>query len=57
MAEDTGAFSGRWIDLFYEDYSDVVYFPTGYYSTYSVEYIESDPAEWHFDINRYGGKK
>jgi 3D (Asp-Asp-Asp) domain-containing protein len=50
VAEDTGAFSGRWLDLFYEEYADVLYFPTGYYSTYSVEYLQSDPAE-HFNIN------
>lgn len=39
IAEDTGAFSGYWIDLFYEDYADVLSFPTGYYEVYSVEYV------------------
>lgn len=39
IAEDTGAFSGRWLDLFYEDYEDVLSFPTGYYTVYSVQYV------------------
>lgn len=39
VAEDTGAFSGRWLDLFYEDYEDVLSFPTGYYTVYSVKYV------------------
>lgn len=40
VAEDTGAFSGKWIDLFYEDYGDVLSFPTGYYEVYLVEWEE-----------------
>ena len=40
VAEDTGsAVKGKHLDLFYEDYDDVVYFPTGYYTVYSVEYV------------------
>lgn len=39
IAEDTGAFSGYWLDLFYEDYYEMAAFPTGYYSVYSVEYV------------------
>lgn len=43
VAEDTGAFSGRWLDLFYEDYEgeeSVMSFPTGYYEVFSVEWEE-----------------
>ena len=36
VAEDTGAFSGYWLDLFYEDYQSVLNFPTGYYEVFSV---------------------
>ena len=39
VAEDTGAFSGKWLDLFYEDYDEMAAFPTGYYTVYSVEYV------------------
>lgn len=38
VAEDTGsAVKGKHLDLFYEEYSDVCSFPTGYYTVYSVE--------------------
>lgn len=41
VAEDTGpGVQGYWLDLFYEDYDDVLSFPTGYYTVYSVEWIE-----------------
>lgn len=41
IAEDTGsAVQGRHLDLFYEDYEDVVSFPTGYYDVYAVEWVE-----------------
>lgn len=41
IAEDTGpGVQGRWIDIFYEDYSDVLSFQTGYYTVYSVEWVE-----------------
>ena len=41
VAEDTGsAVKGRHLDLFYEYYDDVCYFPTGYYEVYSVEWVE-----------------
>ena len=41
VAEDTGSgVKGHWIDIFYEEYEDVVYFPTGYYDVYSVEWVE-----------------
>lgn len=39
IAEDTGSgVRGRHLDLFYEEYEDVVSFPTGYYEVYSVEW-------------------
>ena len=41
VAEDTGsAVKGKHLDLFYEDYADVVSFPTGYYEVFSVEWEE-----------------
>lgn len=43
IAEDTGpGVNGRHLDLFYEEYDDVVSFPTGYYAVYSVWYEEVD---------------
>ena len=39
-AEDNGAFRGKWIDLFYEEYSDVLSFPSGYYEVFSVTWVE-----------------
>lgn len=41
VAEDTGsAVKGKHLDLFYEDYEDVICFPTGYYEVFAVEYEE-----------------
>lgn len=41
VAEDTGpGVQGKHLDLFYEDYDDVLNFPTGYYDVYSVEWVE-----------------
>lgn len=41
VAEDTGSgVKGQWLDIFYEDYDDVLSFPTGYYTVYSVEWVE-----------------
>lgn len=41
VAEDTGsAVKGKHLDLFYEDYSDVCSFPTGYYEVFKVDWIE-----------------
>ena len=41
ISEDTGpGVQGKHLDLFYEDYDDVYYFPTGYYEVFSVEYEE-----------------
>lgn len=41
ISEDTGsAVNGKHLDLFYEDYDDVLSFPTGYYEVHSVEFEE-----------------
>lgn len=40
IAEDNGAFRGKWLDLFYTEYSDVCSFPTGNYTVYLVEWEE-----------------
>lgn len=41
VAEDTGpGVKGKHLDLFYEDYEDVLSFPTGYYTVYAVSYTE-----------------
>ena len=41
VAEDTGSgVKGKWIDIFYEEYDDVLAFPTGSYEVYSVEVSE-----------------
>ena len=40
IAEDTGSAVKKYhLDLFYEDYEDVISFPTGYYTVYSVNYV------------------
>lgn len=45
VAEDTGpGVNGRHLDLFYEEYDDVISFPTGYYDVYSV---------WYEEVNYY----
>jgi len=45
VAEDTGsAVKGKHLDLFYEEYSDVYNFPTGYYEVYEVTWIEETVA-------------
>lgn len=42
IAEDTGgAVKGKHLDLFYFEYYDVQTFPTGWYETFTVEYITS----------------
>ena len=43
IAQDTGsAVKGKHLDLFYEDHSDVISFPTGYYTVYAVNIVEYD---------------
>ena len=45
IAEDTGsAVKGKHLDLFYEEYSNVCSFPTGYYEVYKVTWIEETVA-------------
>ena len=54
IAEDTGgAVKGKHLDLFYEEYEDVVYFPTGYYTVYSVNIIEYDVRLGDYDGIQY----
>lgn len=54
IAEDTGSgVKGKWLDLFYEDYSDVVNFPVGYYEVYSVEYVYGEVPASYYDIKNY----
>ena len=46
VAEDTGAFSGLWIDCFVETMEEVHGFNTRYDAVYSVEYVENElPAD------------
>lgn len=41
VAEDTGsAVKGKHLDLFYEEFDDVYYFPTGSYAVYTVKQVE-----------------
>lgn len=40
VAEDTGAFSGMWIDLYQDDMSDVIGYPTRYEYCYTCEVEE-----------------
>lgn len=41
VAEDTGpGVKGKHLDLFYEEYSDVCSFPTGYYEVFAVEWVD-----------------
>ena len=50
IAEDTGSgVKGKWLDLFYVDYADVVSFPVGYYQIYSVEYVYEQVPCSYFD--------
>ena len=54
IAEDTGSgVKGKWLDLFYEDYSDVVNFPVGYYEVYSVEYVYGEVPANTYSIQPY----
>ena len=40
IAEDTGpGVQGKHLDLFYEEYGDVLSFPTGYYEVFRVEWV------------------
>lgn len=51
IAEDTGsAVKNKHLDLFYIEYSDVVSFPTGYYETYSVEYVYNLEPAVKYDV-------
>ena len=49
IAEDTGAFSGYWLDLYQSDMSDVVYYDTRYETIYTISF------EYHYV--RLGGEQ
>ena len=50
VAEDTGpGVQGKHLDLFYEDYSDVLSFPTGYYTVYTVEWVEVEFGTGYYE--------
>lgn len=54
VAEDTGpGVVGHWIDTFMPDYESMVSFGSHWAEVYSVEYIQTEPRVWHFDINDY----
>lgn len=52
IAEDTGAFRGMWLDLYQDDMSDVIWYPTRYETVYAceIEYYSVCPSyhlyEW-----------
>lgn len=51
IAQDTGsAVKGKHLDLFYEDYSDVLSFPTGYYTVYAVEVNTFLEPAYNYDV-------
>lgn len=51
IAEDTGSgVKGKWLDLFYVDYADVVNFPVGWYQVYNVEYVYGYKQACYYDI-------
>ena len=54
IAEDTGsAVKNKHLDLFYENYSDVVAFPTGYYTVYSVSVEKYEVKAGDYSILKY----
>lgn len=53
IAEDNGAFRGKWIDIFYESYEEMASFPTGYYTVYSVEVTEYCFRACDYDVREY----
>ena len=54
IAEDTGsAVKNKHLDLFYENYSDVVSFPTGYYTVYSVTVEKYEVKAGDYSILNY----
>lgn len=54
IAEDTGgAVRGKHLDLFYEEYDDVLTFPTGYYTVYAVNITEYDIKLGDYDGIEY----
>jgi len=57
VAEDTGsAVKGKHLDLFYEEYSDVCSFPTGYYEVYAVTWVEETVIVYEEDLKHLADK-
>ena len=50
VTEDTGAFRGKWIDVFRPNYADMAAFPTGYYPVYKVTFKTAKIQDkgWYF---------
>lgn len=58
IARDTGsAVKGKHLDLFYEEYSDVLSFPTGYYTVYSVDYNYYTIPANKYDVRKWINQK
>ena len=56
VAEDTGgAVVGKHLDLFYDDYWEMASFPSGWYETFSVEYIYTDEEVEYYDFDKTQG--
>ena len=58
VAEDTGAFRGMWIDLYQDDMSDVISYPTRYETVYICDFVECKetfypPRDMHDKMNKY----
>lgn len=53
VAEDTGpGVQGMHLDLFYEDYADVLAFPTGYYEVFAVKWVEETVVATEEDVKK-----
>ena len=50
VTEDTGAFRGKWIDVFRPNYADMAAFPTGYYPVYKVTFktMKIQDKGWYY---------
>lgn len=57
ISEDTGSgVQGKHLDLFYEEFSDVQSFPTGYYEVFNVEFIEYTVRLSEYDVRKMCNK-
>ena len=54
VAEDTGPGAvGHWIDTFMPDYESMKNFGSHWTDVYSVNYVETDQRDWHYDFNDF----